>query len=547
MRADLSRLLRAGILLGLLCWPLAGVSAVMEALRPQLGNWLDETGPGVGVLAHQGGKERLRHASGAASLTHGVAMQPDQRFHAGSIAKMFTAYATLRLAESGALELDNVVTDYLQDWPEPFSDIRIRDLLAHRSGLPDILTLANLAGWSPGEVFTHEQGLRFLRRQGELNFAPGTAFGYSNSGYLLLAEIIAAVTDESLPDWLEQHVFAPVGMSATQAMRHSHELLPGLAESYTSGRDGTPRRLLDVRVSAHGYGNLVTSLPDLVRWGEYLLNTTLNGEPAWQVMASEDAEFGYGIIRGNIQGFSSYGHGGTLSGYRSWLTLVPEVDMVVSGFGNAANLRANALVEEVAELLMLDLGLLALAVEPSPLRPDRKVLERAEPYLGRYRLDTGAILRLEVVNEQLFLVLGATVRELFPRADGHLDLAGEPGTWLELREEDTPALTLHLADQSIDASVLRPSELPARFWRAYSGRYFSPDLGVHYTLEQDGDSLVARRERGQSLRFKPIGEDRFLEDSPGDLQLMIERSSFGRIAGFRLRTGRAQNVQFLRE
>lgn len=548
-RAGLAGQIRRSLLLALLLWPLAGAADLLEALRPQLTNWLDDDGPGVAVIAHHAGQERFRHASGAASLTHGLTMQPEQRFHAGSIAKMFTAYATLRLAEAGALNLDDMVTDHLRDWPELFSDIRIRDLLEHRAGLPDVLTLAHLAGWAPGEVFTHEQALRFLRRQNELNFAPGTAFGYSNSGYLLLAEIVDRVSGQALPDWLQQEVFEPLGLDATGLLAHPHELVPGLAESYTSGLDGMPRRRLDVRSSALGYGNLVTSLPDLVRWGEYLLQTTLDEQPAWQAMAAGSEEFGFGLIRGNVGEFVSYGHGGALSGYRSALIFLPEVDLVVAGFGNAANLRADALVEEVAQLLLLELGLLLPPLEAPVVAPETPLVEQARDHLGRYRLATGAILRLEAVDEQLFVVLGATVRELRPRADGHLDLAGEPGTWLELRRTDaeTPALTLHLADQSIDADVLQASELPARSWRAYSGRYFSPELGVHFVLEQDGDSLVARRERGPALRFKPIAEDRFLEDAPGDLQLTMERSSFGRISGFRLRTGRAQNVQFLRE
>jgi D-alanyl-D-alanine carboxypeptidase len=166
------------------------------------------------VVISRNGKAQFTRAHGFADRDHRVPNKPDTRFNVASIGKMFTSVAILRLVEQQRLTLGTRLASALPEYPDKAvaAKITIEQLLSHSSGLPNFEEghyspaapdIERLAEWLP--KFT----------QKPLDFQPGSAFGYSNTGYLVLGMIIEAVTSARFESYLESEVFRPLGMAST--------------------------------------------------------------------------------------------------------------------------------------------------------------------------------------------------------------------------------------------------------------------------------------------------------------------------------------------
>ncbi|HET9220208.1 MAG TPA: serine hydrolase domain-containing protein, partial [Terriglobia bacterium] len=144
----------------------------------------NRTTPGCAVGAAVKGRIVVRSAYGIADFERSIPNTPTTVFDAGSVAKQFTAFAVLLLERDGKLSLNDPVHKYVPELPDYGAPITIRQMLNHTSGLREWNVLATIAGIEYG---TFENGygqiLDLQRRQRSLNFAPGTRWSYSNSGY----------------------------------------------------------------------------------------------------------------------------------------------------------------------------------------------------------------------------------------------------------------------------------------------------------------------------------------------------------------------------
>ena len=174
------------------------------------------------ALVAKDGEVVFADAYGQADRERGIANTLETRFRIGSMSKMFTAVATLQLVEEGKLALDDPVGKHLRDYPnkEVASKVTVRHLLTHTGGTGDIF----------GPEFAHRPSLRehsdYVRLYGSRapSFEPGTRFGYSNYGFVLLGAIIEAATGESYYDYVREHVFRPTGMTSTDSLPESEDV-----------------------------------------------------------------------------------------------------------------------------------------------------------------------------------------------------------------------------------------------------------------------------------------------------------------------------------
>jgi CubicO group peptidase (beta-lactamase class C family) len=154
-----------------------------------------------------------------ANLEYGIPITPETIFHIASVSKQFTAFAIVLLAKQGKLNLDDDIRKYLLWFPDMKSKITIRNLLNHTSGIRDQYNLLAIAGTRLDDVITQEQIIKILSRQQTLDFIPGQQFNYSNSGFLLAAEIVKTVTGQTLRQFTDSAIFKPLGMNNT----HFHD------------------------------------------------------------------------------------------------------------------------------------------------------------------------------------------------------------------------------------------------------------------------------------------------------------------------------------
>src|SRR4030088_3507367 len=180
--------------------------------------------PGCALGVYRDGKIIYAKGYGLANVEENVAITPQSVFDIGSTSKQFTAASILLLEKQGKLSVNDELRKYIPELPSYNQKITILQLLNHTSGLRDYLTLMELAGINTDGVTTDADALALIGRQKTLNFAPGSDWLYSNTGFFLLSVIVQRVSGKTLRDFAAENIFAPLEMTHTQ-YRDAHTSL----------------------------------------------------------------------------------------------------------------------------------------------------------------------------------------------------------------------------------------------------------------------------------------------------------------------------------
>jgi CubicO group peptidase (beta-lactamase class C family) len=314
--------------------------------------------PGCAVGVAQQGRPVLTRAYGMADLEHGVRNAPDTIFEAGSVSKQFTAAALALLARDGKLALDDEVHKYIPELPDYGVPITIRQMLNHTSGLRDWGNVADIGGW-PRTTRVHTQAhvLDIMSRQSALNFAPGTRWSYSNTGYNLAAIIVARVSGMPFAQFSRQRIFEPLGMKDTSWRDDYTRIVKRRAIAYDKQDDGFHTLMPFENVV--GNGGLLTTVGDLLKWNENFVSPVV-GDARFVAEAQQPGRFtdgrahnyGLGLFVGSFKGVPMVSHGGATAGYRSALNRYPAQHVSVALLCNAANADAGTDAAGVAEIFL---------------------------------------------------------------------------------------------------------------------------------------------------------------------------------------------------
>ncbi|MEM1434398.1 MAG: serine hydrolase [Pseudomonadota bacterium] len=319
---------------------------------------LDSThSPGCAVGVYRRGQLEFARGYGMASLEHRRPIGPDTVFYAGSVSKQFTAAAVLLAARDGHLALDDAVGDWFPELPAYADDIRVSELLHHTSGLRDYLTLMALAGVPFETPVEADWILQLVARQKATNFAPGTRFLYSNTGYILLAELIERATGRTLRAFAREKIFGPLGMTATDFHDDGDRIVTRRAPAYAREESS-----LVVRWSPSfdqiGSGGLLTTIEDLARWDRSFYDGRL-GDDFWAAMQRtgtlrDGTALNYAAgLRVDQQGTARrIQHGGAIFGYRAMLSRFPESELTVALLCNLASADPGRRAEAIAAALI---------------------------------------------------------------------------------------------------------------------------------------------------------------------------------------------------
>ena len=220
-----------------------------------------------------------------------------------SLSKPITAVAIMMLAEQRLLTYDAPLSRFLPGFSKSIGAVTLRHLLTHTSGIPDYPTLGvDRPGVRNADILAALQQVR------SPSFRPGQKYAYSNSGYVLLALIVEAVSGESLPRFLDARIFKPLGMGATFVLTSLDQKAVGVARGYD--RDG---RVDDFEGMATGESGVYSTVTDLLRFDQALYTDALVSQ---RTLA--DAFVPARVSEGN----TSYGWGWNIvndaSGMRVW-------------------------------------------------------------------------------------------------------------------------------------------------------------------------------------------------------------------------------------
>jgi len=358
--------------------------------------WNGSGRPGVAVGVVHGGKLIYAKGFGDADVETGAPITTETIFHVASISKEFTAYGIVLLAQEGKLSLDDDIHKYLPEVPDFGPKITIRHLIHHTSGLRDQWALLTMAGWDMSDVITKQHIFNLVRRQQELNFAPGAEYLYCNTGYTLLAEIVARVGKQPFRNWMQQKVFGPLGMKNTLFYDDDERIVKGRAYSFHRSYDpsvGFYKKSVLSYANA-GATSLFTTVTDLARWIDNFKNPTVGNATTMKQMLErgrltngDSIPYAFALVHGKRKGLAYYGHDGADAGFRANLTYFPKEDYGFIVLSNQAEANTNAKAMEIADLYLASYQQKPTDTPPAPKLPTTETKpDKITPtdYTGRF-------------------------------------------------------------------------------------------------------------------------------------------------------------------
>jgi len=288
------------------------------------------------IRVERGGEPTFERAYGFASWELDIPNRVDTRFKLHSLSKPLTAALIHRAADQERLNLEAPICLYLTPCPDAWSLIRVRHLLNHSAGLPE-LTGALASGWE-GDLAS---SLAAVIETGEtgLTGIPGGQFRYSNFGYVLLARIAETVYGAPFDEVMAAHLFAPAGMDGagveTPPAPGGYDgplAVKALASGYNGSAD-TPQRALSKMYVIPGAGGVYATAEDLGDFADALFQGRLMTPKMVDAMAtpsaSLDTAYAYGLVTTDSNGLLIHRHDGGNNGYLAWLARYPDHDVTL--------------------------------------------------------------------------------------------------------------------------------------------------------------------------------------------------------------------------
>ena len=515
--------------------------------------WDRKDSPGAAIVVVTDGAIVYQHGYGCANLEHRIPITPQTRFDVASVAKQFTGLSVAMLMEQGKLSLGDEVRKYLPDVPDFGRPITIGHLLYHTSGLrdwPEMFLLSNADFEGP---ISFEMILEMVRRQHELDFAPGEEFQYSNTGYNLLAATVAKVTGKSFRAWTDANLFRPLGMEDTHVCDNSAEIVPDRAESYEGSVKAGTLHHVTSQLSAQGSSALFISAQDMGKWLLNFETAKVGGKAAIELMcqpgklnSGAKLDYGFGIFDDDYRGNKMFEHGGSWAGYRSFTMVIPKKRFAVAVLANVANMDTAERARKIADIY---LGMTDTAKSnQTSFKAHTAVIADAatwDAFLGTYRLGAGWLLT--ITREGNTLMTQATHEDKFkmtPTGTNAFLVDAYNHQEVEFVRQKSGAVT-NLLYRGISAPKLDlPEMTPARL-AAYVGDYWSEELRVARRMEIHDGQLAIRDRSGEWLHFLPTGPDRF-DAAFGGWALQFTRNESSKVTEAKVSGGRVRNVRFTR-
>ncbi len=516
--------------------------------------------PGVAVAVVKDGGIAYSNAYGYAHLEYDIPNTPTTIFHIASISKQFTTFSILLLEAEGKLSLDDEIQQYIPELPYFNYPVTLRHMAHNVSGLRDQWNLLGMAGWRLDDVITTQQVLRLLSRQKELNFKPGAEYLYSNSGFTLLAEVVARVSGQSFADFTQERIFEPLGMQNTLFYDDHEKIVKNRAYSY-AGRDGNYRKRV-LSYATVGATSLFTTVEDLGLWAMNFENPVVGDQGIIEKIntrgvLNDDTTISYALGQtvGEYRGLPMISHGGADAGYRTFLARFPEQGVAIVVFSNDAGFSSNAMAMRMVDIVLADF-LDEKPEEDSPTREFVKVDPRVlASYEGHFLHQPDNHIIFKTAQDTLFFRTSASSRlvPLFALSDREFVTEGGETRFgfPDPENGEVNMVNMHRNDETIRMPRAEAFDPAGVDLSILAGTYYSEELDITWLLDVTEDSdgqpqLVARHVRIGDITLNPLTPDYFSGNMWYASRLRFERDGIGRITGFRVSAGRVRDLLFER-
>ena len=533
-------------------------ASITDRIDSLFRKWDRTSSPGWAVGVVRNDSLIFARGYGMANLEYGVPISPETIFHMASVSKQFTAFSIVLLARQGKLKLDDDIHKYLSWFPDLKEKITVRNLLTHTSGVRDQWQLLSIAGTRIDDVITQDQIIKVLSKQQRLNFKPGAEYLYCNSGFTMLAEIVRSVSGQTLRQFTDSAIFRPLGMKHTHFHDDYTEIVPNRSYSYNEEDNGHYSNAV-LSYSNVGATSLFTNVEDMSKWVMNFYDHKVGDQRDIDQLTEQGVltggkklDYALGIAVDSFRGRRRFQHGGADAGYRTFVSIFPELKMGVVVLCNLANVNSQAKADQVAALFIPEAG-----------GPEKKAARKAytdsavailndpatwAPFSGAYTSEDGAMFRFAVEGRKLFWVNPSGKYLLVGKGKDTAELFADPAVWFSfsnsgggqpISEEYWPGNHRHL--WKYDTTALADKDL-----MTYAGTYYCPELDCRYTISLKDHHLVMGSAKYNDERVTLIGENLHI-DWWWMSNMKIMKDTHGKITGFEVNDGRVRHLLFKKE
>jgi len=511
-------------------------------------------GPGCVVAVIRDGKTVFERGYGLANLDWGIPNSGVSVFQIASVSKQFTAACVVLLAEEHKLSLDDDIRIWLPEVRDYGQRITIRNLLNHTSGIRDYESLMPVAGmrydmpYKPCEIFD------FIIRQTALDFSPGEKYAYSNSGYILLAEIVKRASGLSLGRFAGERIFQPLGMKNT----FYYETLYQVVKNRSTGYDFDFNRLIYTTGQSDTYtigpAGVFTSVEDLALWDRNFYENRIGGPHFVETMlerpvltSGDTSNYACGLEYGEHRGLPTLSHSGWWAGYLSFMLRFPSQKTTIILLANStSDVAPSTNCFSISDIYLYDQ--FPVDKRPQPRKETEPAASKTEvpvnPELfdqltGRYEIGhLDAVLNVSRDGDRLLGQFGGQMQfQMFPESDSTYFLKIDK---IQVKfRRDADGKVNHLVwcqrGREMQLNRIRPVATAEELSR-YCGDYLCTDLQSTWSVVRDGDWLQLR----SSMTSIDLPGNDVLLQKEGDLFLLsskslrFSRDDKGLVKGFEL-------------
>jgi D-alanyl-D-alanine carboxypeptidase len=373
-------------------------------------------------------------AWGGADCAGGGTADVNAAYEIGSISKHVTAVALLRLWEQGRVDLDAPVDTYLDDIPEAWRQVTLRQLATHTSGVPDY---EEAGGYGVYETEPTHAEVYAIVADRPLDFEPGTRWSYSNTGYFLLSLVVERVSGERFGDYLRTQLFQPLGMQHTFMGGYAPAGVH-LAQGCKPGEDENAARVSVLPIhesSTYGAGGVSTTLQDWALWDNALFTGGLLSPPAMDVLLApqrladgSNSGYGFGLFLDEFRGVRRGQHTGQTQGFVADYQHFPDSNLSVVTFANMYGAGVNGVSSTIIlrALPALSYDRITVPSDPDPARTQASRRALRQALLNEQPADLLSDRMRAFATGEQYAETRAQMRAFAERADELVYLRSDP-------------------------------------------------------------------------------------------------------------------------
>lgn len=519
-----------------------------EKIKAIFDPWQKSQCPGGQVYVKHAGQIIFDKCFGYADIEHDALVNENTIFHVASVSKQITCMCILILHEHGKLDINKDIRAYISDLVLFKEAVTINDMMCNISGIRDQWSLQVISGVRLSDHITQSDLLALSGRQRSLGFKPRSNFGYSNTNFLFLSEIVKRVSGMNLNAFATKNIFKPLAMTDTFFRERYDQIIPNRAMSYKDCGDGD-FLWKSLNYSNEGPTSLHTTATDFLKWLQNFRKPTICKPETLEMMLKipelTDPEaitnYACGVAVDKLgDSYRHISHGGVDAAYNSFAMTFPDDELDIVIFSNTDNVNLQNAAFKIARMI--------LGIEEDVATDNKLYCDETgnlQDFIGEYLINKDTLADIIEKDGHFFLEMNEK-KSSIKHLDGNgYDLLDTPYELYIVSDEIFISVS---PDMSFKLEKLVQASFSDKEMLDISGFYFNEELETFYEIiDEDGKLYMRHKRYGKAVILDITEEDakkRYYSLIEHPMKFNFVRTADERISGLTISDGRAGDMLF---